>query len=48
MAPKNHPESMVSGAACVLEIDFATDSLRRIVADATTGVKATRCGRKTK
>ena len=37
MAPKNHPDSIVSGAACVVGIDFGTDSVRSIVADATTG-----------
>jgi L-ribulokinase len=37
MAPKNHPESNASGAACVVGIDFGTDSVRSIVADATTG-----------
>jgi len=37
MASKNPPGSIVSGAACVVGIDFGTDSVRSIVADATTG-----------
>jgi L-ribulokinase len=37
MAQENNPESIVTGAACVVGIDFGTDSVRSIVADATTG-----------
>ena len=37
MAQKSNPASIVSGAACVVGIDFGTDSVRSIVADATTG-----------
>lgn len=31
MGPKNHPESMASGGACGVGIDFAIDSARRSV-----------------
>jgi L-ribulokinase len=37
MASKSHPESSLSGTACVVGIDFGTDSVRSIVADATDG-----------
>jgi L-ribulokinase len=37
MAPEIHSDSNESGAPCVVGIDFGTDSVRSIVADATTG-----------
>jgi L-ribulokinase len=37
MAANKHPENTASGAACVVGIDFGTDSVRSVVADATTG-----------
>jgi ribulose kinase len=37
VAPNNQLERVVSGAACVVRIDFGTDSVRSLVADSTTG-----------
>jgi hypothetical protein len=34
MGPKNHPESIASGAACSEGIDFGIDSVRSVVAAA--------------
>jgi hypothetical protein len=58
MGPKNHPESIASGAACGVGIAIGIDSARSVVADAQVmshgngfcrlPVKATRCVRKTK
>jgi hypothetical protein len=47
MAPQNYAESISSGAACLVGVDFGTDSVRSIVAGAPSvlGTQAMSCAK---